>query len=82
MVPQAGFLPALLKGLRRPLVMDGARGVEALQILYLRGDTRVFENRSMIIAREAREVLLQIPLGRRLIFLNDLVLSHYRVSAS
>jgi len=62
--------------------MDGARGVEALQILHLRGDTRIFENRSMIIARETREVLLQIPLGRRLIFLNDLVLSHNRVSAS
>ena len=75
-------MPALLKGLRRPLVMEGARGVEALQILHLRGDTRVFENSSMIIAREAREVLLQVPLGCRLIFLNDLVLSHYRVSAS
>ena len=63
MVHQAVVLAALLKGLCRPLVMEGARGIEGLQILNLRVNTRVFENRRMIVAREARQVLLQIPLG-------------------
>jgi hypothetical protein len=63
-------------------MMEGARRIKALQILHLRGHTRVFENCCMIIAREACEVLLQVPLGGRLIFLDNLMLSHYRVSAS
>ena len=63
--------------------MEGARGIEALQILDLRRNARVFEHRRVIAAGEARQVLLQVPLGRRLIFLDDdFVLSHYRVSAS
>ena len=64
-------------------MLHGALGIESLQILNLRGDTRVFENRRMIVASKAREVLLQVPLsGGGLIFLDDLVLSHYRVSTS